>query len=843
MAEIDQLLRIFTELANKMQGQSSVLEKSMEQMRLAQTRPAGHTGPSPKEKAAAARQDKTLGAIDQSYKRFKDAVGSLSSLDEVPAHLSKALAQSNTQFARMMGTNVSTLADVYRVEDQIYALNELTAASKSLKMGEISAKDYLNVLSERVKKAGVDVEQFGFKTGDFAKFAFATEKVAKGKKLKDKELKHLNKTNKSFQSLENATSDLTYAVEDSAKSMEKTTKPSPVWNMLKGVFGKLATAAVPVGYLAKEAINAAGAAQKFGTEMSLADATMLGLTSEAFSELQGKIKQSTLAMGGMSVTTNLLRSNSMSMVKLMGELGGGTQVAADFIQNLRMMGDSSIDMQKEFDSEVKMAEKFRNNMGMTGDQFAALTRDLLQDSDIRFQLMKTKESERKQVLDGMRTRMLEFHAQGLNIEQMKAATKAMASLAAETPIERMKKAAKTQAMLGAVGMGAQAGQAAQIMRKGQFATKEEQDRLAQIMATGSEKIMQTMGEGLGQEIYVSTMLAKTGLEPLFGKESALAQATLGKGLQYDPAFAKAQADLTQATGDMGRLLSEKLGLNIESQDNLAVAIAGLEKATVGITSPLQGLAAMAELATGGGNLSNTQLATMGIVAGGTAYAGSKAITGIVSKVVGEMMGSSTEPSTPTKRPGRPGQLTKYGKLAGKLAGPAGAAGSALMVGKDLYDVIAGEAKAEDWGGVIGGALGGLAGAIGGPIGVAIGAGVGNTAGEWIGSFFNEQETEVKNQAVKNAKILKQPQISAVTPDVASRLDETKDAIHADTAQTTTVLSDLNRNVTVLQDQIGTLIDVNQKHLSLAEGVAQTESHLMDEQNRLIKKSQKPGLSR
>jgi len=109
---------------------------------------------------------------------------------------------------------------------------------------------------------------------------------------------------------------------------------------------------------------------------------------------------------------------------------------------------------------------------------------------------------------------------------------------------------------------------------------------------------------------------------------------------------------------------------------------------------------------------------------------------------------------------------KYKAIAGKLTGgvfgkilsKANPYFSAIMMGKDVFDIasavtdddIKTSVKKEDIGGLIGGFIGGAIGIIGGPAGIALGVGLGNMAGEFIGGAMESPEIVGAIQGVKDS---------------------------------------------------------------------------------------------
>ena len=109
---------------------------------------------------------------------------------------------------------------------------------------------------------------------------------------------------------------------------------------------------------------------------------------------------------------------------------------------------------------------------------------------------------------------------------------------------------------------------------------------------------------------------------------------------------------------------------------------------------------------------------------------------------------------------------KYKAIAGKLTGgvfgkilsKANPYFSAIMMGKDVFDIasavtdddIKTSVKKEDIGGLIGGFIGGALGVFGGPAGIALGVGLGNMAGEFIGGAMESPEIVGAIQGVKDS---------------------------------------------------------------------------------------------
>jgi hypothetical protein len=277
---------------------------------------------------------------------------------------------------------------------------------------------------------------------------------------------------------------------------------------VKNIFSGLTVGnAVNTWYKGLGEVMATGGDNMFASLDRQMDAVQLGLTPEEYIKMNAASRQTILATGGVGKQLDILKKQSSDLGGSFATAGDATRYAQGQMDALAKGG-----IRPSMETAGLLNDQFlRLNKitGMTGEQFNQLTNELITDSDIQLQLRAANADERQQIIKSNAARVAEYVAMGMTTEQAKSATKALAAIAGQKPIDRIKQAAKLRAMGGAMGIEG-ANEAADIMIKGQRASPEEMKRLADFNSKMSNKMSESAKGSIGGEIFASKIQEKLG---------------------------------------------------------------------------------------------------------------------------------------------------------------------------------------------------------------------------------------------------------------------------------------------------------------------------------------------
>lgn len=459
---------------------------------------------------------------------------SLKELDKVVDDVRKSLASSSNAIVTEWSKGIESLEDVLRMEDLVLNFNNLreellssTDSIESLDAAIGNLRDFELEMGMNFEEMGLDLDRY---------HELRVKQMQDELSLTKSELDELNQMDKALDQVQHASLGVAEAFGQVALETDRYNKAQG--KLKQGTLAVLAA----LGHLGKELYTGAMTAAKYGVEMELVRSRRLGMESAELSELQGLYKQTALATGGMDVWTNSLvnatdptSAAGQDLILLAGGLKEATKAAAAATQNVVSFGQKlkPEELAALRDNEINQAKRWNRATGMTIDQFNDMTSSLLQDNDIRANLMRMNEKERAAQFESIRARILENKQLGLSTEQAIAVTKTFQAMARESPIERLKKAAKMQAMAGAMGMGEQGAAIAAFQRAGSRATPEQRKAAEEAGIKLADAYQSKLGEGMSSEIMYSQLAAATGTEELLGSDGPLAAASMEVGKKID----------------------------------------------------------------------------------------------------------------------------------------------------------------------------------------------------------------------------------------------------------------------------------------------------------------------
>jgi hypothetical protein len=322
--------------------------------------------------------------------------------------------------------------------------------------------------------------------------------------------------------------------------------------------------------------------------------------------------------------------------------------------------------------------------------------------------------ERQQIIKNNVARIAEYQAMGMTTEQAKGATKALAAMAGQKPIDRIKQAAKLRAMGAAMGIEG-ANEAADILIKGQRATDEDKKKLATFQTKMSNRMSESATGDFGMEIFASKIQEKLGTKDTDASSVFNTKLTEGNKLQEDAL--KHQAAVPPILKEIVRGVSQ-LGA---AKANPAVQAAGGVGLSLWDTFGSGAMGAAGGLLMGKKLLSPTTVPDVDLPEDAPDARRTKRNRG----------GGRAD------RAAKAAKYLKYGRMAGTVAKPLALG----IAGYEAYDAFqehaAGNVSESERNAKIGAAGGGLAGmwagaAAGGAIGGIGGFGVGAIPGALIG---------------------------------------------------------------------------------------------------------------
>lgn len=460
----------------------------------------------------------------------------LKDLDKILEKIPKNFSKSLKSFYPLLADTVKNMEDVFKVKDLQVEISKLFTEIKDsngktdkLKKVIEKSKDLETKFNINLKDLGIDIQRYTITK------AMEHDAIENGIKLDrdlQNEIKAVNKSMKNFdKSIQQSNKSLISSTNDSSKESLQTKimgKLSKTFTIIKGVLS--------TGQNLKDGLLSAG---KFGVAFDPVTAALTGLTLEELPELQGKLKQTSLSIGGMESVNRILKKSmdgtDKEFIIMAGGLGNATKALGAMTDNARKMGDSTLDTSKVVDDEKELFKKLNSVTGITVDNFNELTTELLNDVDVRNQLMRLDRSQRKAYIDNLRLSHISNSVKGLEIEQSKAMIKTLAEFSSQDPKERMKQTAKLRVFGGALGMNKEADTAARLLMKIDR-TAPEQEELTKSLAAIQQEGMRQRKE-LNKDFVLQPLMEGV-LSKLIGAGSATGGFTLGKGKQVDENLAE-----------------------------------------------------------------------------------------------------------------------------------------------------------------------------------------------------------------------------------------------------------------------------------------------------------------
>jgi len=532
-----------------------------------------------------ARGDKARSAADRKYEaevRKAEAAskGMRYTTDILPKKLHEAFTKSGSEFVNNLARGVKSIEDVLKFEDQASAMKEVAAELDRIGNATFTSKENMDAglrgLEKIANEAGLTLESMGVKTS--RTWDLTTKKAVY---FVNNQKATTEKLNKKSEELSEALSD---ARTETVRHTESVERSRAEFNKFKD----------SVKSAAKEALKFAEQEQRFAQQTATADAGwitgmyQMGISQLEYMKILKETRVESLAANSANVDfKNSLYASQESLKRLTSDYNEAAKVAGMFHKNMAKIGVSQEHLGDAVLQQTKIYEENYRALGYTAEQFANLSADLINDQGMRDVLLTLKEKERKSYVLGIQQRMAEYQAMGFTIDRAKALQKTFQGLVGMDPKERMKKAAKKRAMLGAIGMGAEAQELFRLETTYRTLNAEQKAsadiRMAEIQAQSAKIFGQMSGSGtsLGQSMAMQMMAQKTGFDSVIQATETVS----GEGLKFD----KIMLGETQEINDIvskilglmsqwGSLLNSSLG---SLATNLITGIGGVIAGVVG----------------------------------------------------------------------------------------------------------------------------------------------------------------------------------------------------------------------------------------------------------------------
>lgn len=256
-----------------------------------------------------------------------------------------------------------------------------------------------------------------------------------------------------------------------------------------------------------------------GGKFNVAAMAQYGMNSAEAIKMQAeqrKVIVSTRA--GMNEFMDGLKEAHEQFADTIADPAERTKVAID---SMAIANKAGIRMSKQQSTMfLNSSKQFSKYTGKSASEFTDAVGEIINSSEVQNQLATTtNEGQRKAILDGIHTQIAHNSALGISIEQTKAMAKAMAEVTSKKPEDVIKDTANLQALGGALGMGKQAKELAQLQNLREDASPEQRARMAELQSEMRNKYDQ-MGRGkvsgrtlavhaLGGGLDVDRILSKT----------------------------------------------------------------------------------------------------------------------------------------------------------------------------------------------------------------------------------------------------------------------------------------------------------------------------------------------
>lgn len=285
---------------------------------------------------------------------------------------------------------------------------------------------------------------------------------------------------------------------------------------------------------------------------------------EELAKMSAQFRNVIMASGGLEKTLTITDNVSRDFYGMTGDMSKATELAMQAMQNFATSGVWPTG--KALRAYTDDVNHLSAATGMAADQVMQLYKEVADDESSRVLLKAAREDEREAIIASQRALVNMSQAAGMTAEQAKEAAKMLNKMVAAKPLERIKQAAKIRALGAAMGVGG-ANEAAQALIAGPRATADQKQQLMQFNQSLTGVLDQARGQGLGAEIFATTLTDKLGLEEHFGASSPFTT-TLGTVVKEGTKNSQAQINISQSQLATAMLANDYLKNIAENTDDM-----------------------------------------------------------------------------------------------------------------------------------------------------------------------------------------------------------------------------------------------------------------------------------
>lgn len=449
----------------------------------------------------------------------------------------------------------------------------------------------------------------------------------------------------------------------------------------------------------------------------------MGMDPKEMMEFQAQFRRTSGALaGGMQQFNNTVADNQTQMVQYTGSMKAAAQAMGNMFEISHSMGLNFSDVGSSANDLFSQFKRMNAATSLTIDQFADLTKSLIDDSDIRSKLLTLQTQQRSVYVQSLLKQHDILQAQGMTFEAAQKFVKFVENTSNKDPLERMKQGAQMMNVSRMLGFDPKRAQRLMTLNNKRDKDTKENSEYSALLKDFTERAHAKMGTGTDVngikqgEIIMRKILSATGIDL-----QPMDDLALQSSAKRDPASVALQTkELQERSNDWLQL--------IYKQSTIVADVLG--------------------------SWSN---AAIGLAVGGIALALINKRGGAVDSLLDRVMGRSGAGGGGGPGPGGPGPGPAGGRWRARAATAFGrvGAGAAIMgagaVGSSFLDPSKFSEENKQSAGVAQSALqwgtaGAGLGAMGGPLGAAIGGGLGVMLG--VAKSLYEYSNDYQGQATK-----------------------------------------------------------------------------------------------
>lgn len=443
----------------------------------------------------------------------------------------------------------------------------------------------------------------------------------------------------------------------------------------------------------------------------------MGMDPKEMMEFQAQFRRTSGALaGGMQQFNNTVADNQTQMVQYTGSMKAAAMAMGNMFELSHSMGLNFEDVGSSANDLFSQFKKMNAATSLTIDQFADLTKSLIDDSDIRSKLLTLQTQQRSVYIQSLLKQHDMLQAQGMTYEAAQKFVKYIENNSNKDPLERMKQGAQMMNVARMLGFDPRRANRLMLLNNKRDKSVDENMELSSLLKDFTTAAHTRMGTGTDVngikqgEIIMRKILSATGIDL-----QPMDDVALQSSAKRDPSsIALQQKELQERSNDWLQKLYK--------QSTIVADIMG-----------------------------SWTNAAIGVAVGGIALSVLNKRGGIVDNVIDKIMGGGDAggPGGGAGGGGGAGWRKKMMQMLGRGGAGLGIAGVGIAAGglidpskfsDDNKPVASAAQGAVQWGS----AGAGLGMMVGGPWGAAIGGGIGALAG--AAKALYDYSTDYQGQA-------------------------------------------------------------------------------------------------